>query len=167
MTPQDLNKLHDKERLAAVLSPDFSGNESIIRHNLAHLFPIAEAQAAKWKAWGDPDEATQWDKLAKKAAKYLGIEPDLSKRIWYGISIFHGSREVVDSKGKWTRQGGQWSVPVHGQHHSFLTEKDAQVWGDMQYGLLASWAKQRDLPCPYKVVEMGPRPIDLFLKANV
>jgi len=86
------------------------------------------------------------------------VEPNPAKRKWYGVSFFHGAKERQKKDGQWVREGGQWSVPTHGHNHAFLTSNDAQAWADSQHTLARRWAEQRGLECPYRVVEMGPKP---------
>jgi hypothetical protein len=179
----NINQLGNFDRLRAILD-DGVLDGPVALNNLHYLFPIAEAEVAKLTAFANEcrelktgrnirianecavefeQEAKEWARLAKKAAKILGVEPDITKRKWYGVSQFHGFRERVKG-GKWIREGGQWSTPKHGEHHAFLTQADAQSWADMQYGRLAHWSVSKGLEVPYKVVEMGPKPHEQLMR---
>ena len=167
-----VNELSNMDRLRAVLEHGILDDDLPTKlNNLGFLFGVAcaeypkclmyarDCQQADVKDWQKQfeAEAKEWSRLARLAAPFLGLNPDPEKRVWYAISLFHGANEV-HKNGKWQRIGGSWSEPKHGHSHVFATQRDAEVWGEMQYGLLTKWSLDRGLDNPWKVVPLGPKP---------
>ena len=174
-----IHELNNLDRMRAVLDEGVLDHDKpTFLHNLHFLLPIAEAEVVQCETYSEKcfkagitewaktfkDEAKEWSRLAKKAAVSLGVEPDLNKRHWYGVSQFHGFREKIGKDGQITREGGYWSHPKHGQHHAFLTPEDAQAYADTQYAMLKKWSLERHLEVPYRVEDMGVKSYEEVMK---
>lgn len=91
-----------------------------------------------------------------KALDELSHERSHSNK-WWGVALFHGSREYEKS-GKWVREGGKWRNPQHGRDNAFLDKEAAEEFALATHGAKAKWSKERGLEVPFKIVEMGPTP---------